>query len=271
MTSEDEFVFNCNGMVNTMKELSFHLMNGTKISNFSYLQFEKSGHVVNLTTDIELIKYRFQERIKYQILFEKELKDSKLNEPYIYLWPQNSSSDILQSLAHQGIGNGCNIFIRRHDLIEVYSFATDINESSMQSFYINNFNILKGFILDFKTKIETSLDKKLKLDTNIVFPSNHHNSDESNQSNYFDNFDIKKPRKVNINNNISLTIKEIECCFYLMQGYQIKDIACFTSSSPRTVESHINNVKYKTNCINKGELLVFLQLNNWVFNSLFHK
>ena len=268
MTFEDEFVLNCNSMVSIMKELSMPLMEGTKISNFSYLQFEKLGQVVNLTTDIELIKYRFQEKLKKKLNIKV---GDKLNEPYIYLWPQNSSSDILQSLAHQGIGNGCNIFIRRHDLIEVYSFATDINESIMQSFYVNNFNLLKGFILDFKNKIETSLDNKLKLNTNIAFPSNHNASYEAIPSNYFDNFDIKKPRKINISNTISLTIKEIECCFYLMQGYQIKDIACSISSSPRTVESHINNVKYKTNCMNKGELLVFLQLNNWIFNSLFHK
>lgn len=266
----DEFVLNCNYMVNTMKEISLPLMDGTKISNFSYLQFEKSGKVINLTTDIEVIKYRFQEKIKYQILFEQELKDSKLNEPYIYLWPQNPSSDILKSLAHQGIGNGCNIFIRKLDLIEVYSFAADINELNMQSFYINNLNTLKGFILDFKNKIDGSLDNKLKLDTDIKFPSTYNNYCEKTPSNYFDNFDIKKPRKMNINNTI-LTMKEIECCFYLMQGYQIKDIACCTNLAPRTVESHINSVKSKTNSVNKGELLAFLQLNNWIFNSLFHK
>lgn len=256
-------------MVNIMRKLAEPLLMQTKINNFSYLKFYHNGAVVNLTTNIDWIKYRFNEKIKYQILFEHELNNIILNNPYIYLWPQDVNSNLLGALRQYGIWNGCNIYIRSTDNIEVFSFASSIENIAMQNFYVNNFDFLKGFIVDFREKIAKIINTNHRIITDINFPIIRNSNKIIKPKTYFDFCISEKPKKIHFDENIYLTIKEIECCSYLIKGMGIKEIAQITNLSSRTVESHINNAKIRSNSLNKQELICYLNKNKWIINSLF--
>jgi len=58
-----------------------------------------------------------------------------------------------------------------------------------------------------------------------------------------------------IRNKIHLTPRENDVLHYLTQGYTAKGIALILNISRRTVEHNIENIKSKTNCHSKSELI----------------
>lgn len=64
-----------------------------------------------------------------------------------------------------------------------------------------------------------------------------------------------------INSNTSkfkLTKREYECLIHYVRGYTTKEIAKKLCISPRTVETHLSNVKQKTGCTTKSTLRLLL-------------
>lgn len=255
-----------NSLVPTMKQLAEPLFQNTQITNFSYLKFSADGSVTNLTTDINWIQHRFTENIKYKILFESDLTTTKLNKPQLYLWPGKIDGHLLGALHHYGIWNGCNIYIPGEQQIEVFSFASGVNNTNMQSFCVNHLNLLTQYILYFKSHQSELIGKDSKgsrLMTDIVFP-------RLVQANLPASDWLKdKFSSIALDEHVKLTHKELACCYFLNLGYSLKAIANKLCISPRTVETHINSAKYKTNCQTKTLLIQYLNSKRWIFESLF--
>ncbi len=55
--------------------------------------------------------------------------------------------------------------------------------------------------------------------------------------------------------NHTLTQQESLCLFYVLRGKTSKEIANIISRSPRTIETHLENIKYKFDSRNKSELI----------------
>jgi len=62
-----------------------------------------------------------------------------------------------------------------------------------------------------------------------------------------------------LNTPIKLTKRELDCAKLLVNGGRIKEIAAAIHLSPRTVETHLNNLKIKLNCRDKVELIIKLK------------
>ena len=52
-----------------------------------------------------------------------------------------------------------------------------------------------------------------------------------------------------------LSTRESECLFYLIRGKTAKEIARILDISFRTVEKHLERLKYKMNCFNRSEII----------------
>jgi LuxR family quorum-sensing system transcriptional regulator SolR len=53
----------------------------------------------------------------------------------------------------------------------------------------------------------------------------------------------------------NLSKRELECLYHFCQGRTYKEIAKILSISPRTVETHLEKLLYKTSCSNKLEMI----------------
>ncbi len=85
-------------------------------------------------------------------------------------------------------------------------------------------------------------------------------------SKYFDK-NQKNNRSYIINspgNHSKLTDREMDCLFYLLRGCTGKQIAKQLNLSPRTVETHINNIKLRLGCENKSDIIEYALLNGYL-------
>lgn len=73
---------------------------------------------------------------------------------------------------------------------------------------------------------------------------------------------LYKNQERHISSSITLTQREMECAKILINGSTVKQIANTLHISPRTVETHINNLKDKLNCRTKIELIIKLRSNH---------
>lgn len=64
---------------------------------------------------------------------------------------------------------------------------------------------------------------------------------------------------IDLMHQYNLTKRELECLYYLNLGYTIKIIANKMNLSPRTIESYLENIKYKLNVRYKLDLMEFVR------------
>jgi DNA-binding CsgD family transcriptional regulator len=231
-----------------------------------------SGKVINLSTDLNWTKLKYASINEYQRIIKQLINDLEFSHPYLDLWTQVEQSSLLQSLEYYEICNGCNIHLLLADSVEIYSFASTPSHPEMSNYYINNLAMLNGFIIDFKSKFPRLL-KAIPASSNLInkfkFPGFSLNPYRHKYNNYFKLTKQEVPKKIMLSEELHLTRRELICVYYLMKGLSIKQIAWCIGASPRTVESHLSNCKYKTGSDNSFELIAKLQPYEWILNSVF--
>jgi len=65
--------------------------------------------------------------------------------------------------------------------------------------------------------------------------------------------------ELEIINDIKFTLKEIDVISALINGKSIKSIAALLNLSPKTVETHLRNIKQKLNCSSKETVIDFIE------------
>lgn len=71
-------------------------------------------------------------------------------------------------------------------------------------------------------------------------------------------------RLLGLRKKFLLTEREIECLFYVVRGFNVPMIAEKLFVSKRTVETYIENIKIKTNCYTKTDLLERALYEEWL-------
>ena len=174
--------------------------------------------------------YKSIEQIKNKSYYEFPVKISKLAK--FFEW---SEKDIISGEPY---------------ILELSSFCTKHNKKALticQKFPIKNKNCEVIGIIASCTDITQynliDIARYLKL-------SEHDKCVVKNCSQFF-----YKIHKENNNNQYYLSTRELECLFYLLRGYSAKSIGKILCLSYRTVESYIENIKYKFNCPSKSSLI----------------
>jgi DNA-binding CsgD family transcriptional regulator len=255
-----------------MNKLILPLKSCSHITNFSYLKYYTTGKVINWSTDINWTRLIYANLCEFQKVIKQFISGLEFSQPYLDLWLNVEQSSLLTSLKNYGICNGCNIYLLLADSCEIFSFASTTDYPEISNYYVNNFAMLSGFIIDFKSKLsklEKSVTSSINLTDKLTFPGFKLDPPRHKKDTYFKLTNQELPKKILLSEELHLSSRELICVYYLMHGLSIKQIAWCIGASPRTVESHLSHCKYKTGSDTSFELIAKLQPYAWALNSLF--
>ena len=167
--------------------------------------------------------------------------------------------------------NGYNIDhmlikIEKHeDFCDVWNFGTKKENKDITRLYLGHLDVLMLFTYYYKEQC-ASLIRKSEKDPIIISNLNIDNKELDNLSTI-----AREIKKCLFNNtkryylssssdgSTYLTKVEMEICFWIYKGKTTEEIAIIVGGSKRTVEKHIENIKYKFFCENKGQLICNLR------------
>lgn len=164
------------------------------------------------------------------------------------------------------IWNALAIYNKFNEYGDFWFFGTSPQNSEAVNFYINKLDILKEFILYFKYKLHeefSNINSDQLIYSKIKEKSNL-NDERERIKYFFKTLDIKSYK---INDSLSISPKEFESLFFLVQGKTSKEIARLTGMSSRTIEGYLTILRKKTNCHKKTQL-IDLFLSNSTFRYL---
>ncbi|TAK77183.1 MAG: LuxR family transcriptional regulator [Gammaproteobacteria bacterium] len=260
-------------------EICKPLFNHTPIKVFEYSRVCQDGSRVELSNHAGHMENAFLSRAKMSRIYTPELIPENQRYLLINNWIaslNHPTQKLLLAQLHSqhelfGIGNELSVIRKHKQYYEYFHFYASSDAVGIENFYFNNLDMLERFIIYFineahdiiKNASKDPLVKPwraqgfyqaIKLDDGISFP------------NFDKNAFIKATRLkrffLTVNDKeIYLTKREIDCAILLAQGKSNRIISEELFISQRTVETHIESLRLKTNCDDRVELINFLLCN----------
>lgn len=247
------------------------------ITNIGFLKIYFDSSYFYTTSDLKLLK-EYINHIDETIIFFDDLFTFTNNDDYIFtLWPQEEihySFNIYKDFHYY---NGCSFIKKNTDCFDIWWFVLNKPNDEANAWFLKN----KIFLLQIIKNIQYKNYEHFQLIPNLnklvyknkcTFTNFNkkilecHNNEEIVKR--FSNNYLNFKGIIQDNKLISIGKREFQCLFYFKKGYSAKEIAKKLNISHRTVESHLNNVKIKTELNYKGELLDLLEKQEYLFNVL---
>lgn len=225
-----------------LTDIMLPLLKSHGITVFNYYKMYFDGRVIRLSTDRASTENYFKKNYLEKLTLPKIPLDKPLN---YFIWlTEDCPEMLLDNAINFDISNGISLAERHSDYMEYFAFATTRNNTSIiNTFYINNFDLLQKYCLYFRDQAKKLLD---------IAEKNHILTKNKNL--------LRDPSKIDFSTNTSqlLTNRQLECALLLIKGMKYKEIASQLNISPRTVEVHLNQLKTKFDCRNSVELAMKL-------------
>ncbi|SRR5579883_50100 len=240
------------------------------ITYFTYLKKFTDGSQIYLSNSGQWIEDYFKLELYKTSLFE-DSPDS-YNSGY-FIWPKEDHSPVfLHARDYFNSDNGITIIEKNINYCEFYFFSGPVKATWLNNFYLNNIDLLKKFIIFFKSEggriLRKSEKNRLHIHNASNLKSHDHFPNLKNERNVRNEFlseinamDIISQDKI----SIKLSSREKEVAQNILMGKTAQRIADQLVISRKTVERHIENIKNKLNCSNKVELikrLIIFENNN---------
>jgi DNA-binding CsgD family transcriptional regulator len=168
---------------------------------------------------------------------------------------------VYQQQVKDKLFNGACIKVDTATGYETYDFATDIKDISVLNQFVSNLDLVRRFIIEFKSKYRDELKKNRDHFINLskLIGNEFLNSDQVVPESADASPGLIKNEKNKIEilfngNKVKLTLREAQCLYYLWQGKSAKETGDLICLSQRTVETHIETLRSKTSTRNKFEL-----------------
>ncbi len=250
-----------------MKDFCQPLNDYLGISLFLYFKIYENSRYIYLSNDINLTQQYITTFSQENFYFREQHFRGYLNNNSVYtqiLWPNHPQSKSMEMYINNGYWHGLIITEQDDNSITFYDFLADKNNSGINEFYVQHSTILEKFVEHFKIKftdnILTKLQKYLVLyekGSDLSLPNLPKNKMESNSQNiraFLKATGINTGAAIN-GEFIHLTERERQCLKLMDRGHSSKSISRELLLSPRTIETHINNIKQKTGYHYKYDLI----------------
>lgn len=251
----------------TIKSMAKLLARHTPITYFAHTRTYDEGYVSSLTSEpdilIDFVKKEIYNHAKY-IQLPGVIKDS------YNLWEMDkgtlTESEAFSSgvMLARDIANGLTIVKNRNGYCDFYTFATTPEKKEVNSFYLNNLDILEKFIRFYHAecqKLIKILHLRVLRDKLILLQPLEKAVMEENNSYNLDGLNHILNSQNGISNSfktLPLTKRQIDIAELLIYGKTNAEIAQLMSVSHRTVEHYIAAIRERLGIASKAELTIFL-------------
>lgn len=143
--------------------------------------------------------------------------------------------------------NGLTLVRRTKNYYDMIAVALPYECPNPGSFYLNKIKAIEQFIFDFDKKNKDLLQIMNK--SAIALPKAYRDMNYQEM--------CLTEGKINIEGKVRqtyLTIQELTCLKFILQGYSYKQIAQALEISPRTVETYLIRIKHRTGYTSYSEL-----------------
>ena len=232
--------------------------------NFGYMKIYPDGSYFLLNDDLNFVSQFILTLEKDTIFCEKYIGELNNKHRFTYtLWPKTPTDHpSMQLHFNAGYWNGMDVFYKGEDYLELWWFSRQLNSDNYtdeEGFYCRNTETLTKFILYFKKYSAQLLGEFNKKDFAVFekgfdFSTAEFIPEEYNRISHF--LQELSNKALTINGSVvKFSPREIECLKYLGLGKTAKETAKTLVISPRTVETHLKNIKLKTGYSSKSDLI----------------
>ena len=225
------------------------------VTSLVYHHSFNNGSEIRLTNQPQWVKH-FHEQGLYRVSgFEK--KPSEYQSGFVVWSSLTHHSPILNEARIFNIDHGITIMNKTTEGCEFFFIGTTPDKPYVTNLLLNNMDFLHRFILYFKEQANPLIQQARA--NSILIPDKFAtvNSEEQGipyHSLAFNFNHVLKIKRFHLDNNITLTEREVACAKLLLQGKSARSIAETLFISPRTVETHLQHIKEKLNCQTKEDL-----------------
>lgn len=244
-----------------LKEIISPIFKHLGFTHFTYSRFKEGNRYLSLNVDLNLLRDYFKTDLDTYVLFNG-VEFPKYTKKSI-IWDLQPSMPLMEYMRKHGYFHGVSIYFRQDEIIEAWHFATTADNEGINSFYTNNLSYLERFIAYFQDKAYDLISPQEKnwaiftdgRSLSLETPEKEKMLTEASLDHFLEAIRMQRfPFELD-NTRVFLTPSEFECFGALAEGLTLKAIAQRKNISPRTVESHIQNVKTKLDLHSKTSLI----------------
>lgn len=234
------------------------------ITSFVYQKNYTRGGEIRLSNQPKWLKHFYDAEYYKNSLFETHPDHYQSG---FVLWSDLQGHDTILKAAHAfDIAHGITLTVKVNDGVEFYFFGTTPDNQRIAALYVNNIDLLERFISHFKDKAQHIIQqaeqykifvhKNLNRDIKDTESAAIFHPREIDRESFLEDTIIKS---FVLDAHTILTKREIDCAHCLLRGDTIQEMAELLFISPRTAETHLENLRQKLHCSNKSTLIKKLQ------------
>ncbi len=246
-----------NRMLSALPELRIRIIEPLKsLFNFSfgYARIVQRKYCYILVDNEELLA-EFLDKIDKGYIFGTENITGCSDDKYNFtIWSDVPLNLNMELFFKYGLCNGITISKFDGDIIELYAVIADKSDEIAKSFFrrnkdvvmepVYNFDKQKGLFIPSGFSKQDYFELKCGFDPSIP-PVLGYEGENLKVQVFLDSTYDKLSMETD-NGPVKLTQREMEICFFLAEGQQVKHIARRMEISPGTVANHIESIKRKT-------------------------
>ena len=225
------------------------------VTSVVYQRNFNDGSEIRLSNQPAWVKHFYEQGYYRNSGFEKHPQHYQSG---FVVWAHLSHHQpILEAARRFNIDHGLTLIQKTANGCEFYFIGTTPDKPHVANLLLNNIEFLKRFTLYFKE--QASLLLKNADSNRIIIPKKYENIYCRELGIPYKNSPLVKPvlkiKKIYLDNNVTLSSREIACAKLLVLGKTAHAIAEQLYISPRTVETHLQHLKEKLHCRSKSELI----------------
>lgn len=239
-----------------LMEYSSHFLSKHNLNYFQIIRVNQDGSTSLLTNRVEFTRFAFAHASKANVplVYSCAKKEVIDRASYYFLWEPNLPVHPVSMARNEfDICNGLTFVERYPTHYYMIAFAASHSNHGILDFYLNNIEVLRNFIRNFKEQ-QTRLLKTLESQPFILPPPQ---IDENLKDMLLNNRKNRIP-VIFRGKKSYLTLKEYSCIRLLPAGLSAKQIGRTLNISHRTVEQYFERIKKRVGCTTKYDLIQLL-------------